>query len=215
MARYRGPRVKICRALGDILPGLTNKKTLEKPYRPGQHGQNRASKPSDYKERLIEKQKLRYHFGLLEKQFKKYISEAVRLKGPTGENLVSLLESRLDNIVWRLGLAPTIPAARQLVVHGHIMVDGEVDRPSYQTSLNQVISIRQKSMDKAPKNAEINFMKANLELAAQRTRPKFLELDVAKVLEQLLVFRRRRPSFQRRYPKNHRVLFSTIIILSF
>jgi small subunit ribosomal protein S4 len=181
MARYRGPRVKICRALGDILPGLTNKKTLEKPYRPGQHGQNRTSKASDYKERLIEKQKLRYHFGLLEKQFKKYISEAVRRKGPTGENLVSLLESRLDNVVWRLGLAPTIPAARQLVVHGHILVNGKkVDRPSYQTSLNQVISIRQKSIDKPAKNAEMNFMKANLELASHRVRPKYLELDVAK-----------------------------------
>ena len=115
---------KICRALGDILQGLTNK-TLEKPYRPGQHGQNRMSKPSDYKERLIEKQKLRYHFGLLEKQFQRYVSEAVRRKGPTGENLISLLESRLDNVVWRLGLAPTIPAARQYVVHGHITVDGK------------------------------------------------------------------------------------------
>ena len=96
MARYRGPRVKICRALGDVLPGLTNKKTLEKPYRPGQHGQSRTSKPSDYKERLIEKQKLRYHFGLLEKQFQRYVSESVRRKGPTGENLISILESRLD-----------------------------------------------------------------------------------------------------------------------
>jgi small subunit ribosomal protein S4 len=181
MARYRGPRVKICRALGDILPGLTNKKTLDKPYRPGQHGQNRMSKPSDYKERLIEKQKLRFHFGLLEKQFQRYVSEAVRRKGPTGENLIAILESRLDNVVWRLGLAPTIPAARQFVVHGHITVDGKkVDRPSYQTSLNQVISIRLKSLEKKGKSSELNFMKANLELAASRVRPKYLELDIAK-----------------------------------
>ena len=81
MARYRGPRIKICRALGDVLPGLTNKKALARPYRPGQHGLRRGAKASDYKERLMEKQKLRYHYGVLERQFKKYVTEAVRRKG--------------------------------------------------------------------------------------------------------------------------------------
>ena len=174
MARYRGPRIKICRALGDVLPGLTNKKALARPYRPGQHGLRRGAKASDYKERLMEKQKLRYHYGVLERQFKKYVTEAVRRKGPTGENLISILESRLDNVVWRLGIAPTIPAARQLVVHGHIMVDGaRVDRPSYQVGLNQEVSIREKSSEK-------QFMQDNLELALSRVRPRFLEMDVAK-----------------------------------
>ena len=175
MARYRGPRVKICRALGmeTPIPGLTNK-AINRKYRPGQHGSRRGVKPSDFKERLMEKQKLRYHYGVLERQFKKYVTEAVRRKGPTGENLISILESRLDNVVWRLGIAPTIPAARQLVVHGHILVDGaRVDRPSYQIGMNQEISIREKS-------AEKSFMQENLELALSRVRPRFLEMDVAK-----------------------------------
>ena len=98
MARYRGPRVKVCRALGVALPGLTNKK-INKQYPPGVHGASRRGKPSDYKIRLQEKQKLRFHYGVLEKQFRGYMTEAARRKGPTGENLISLLESRLDNLV--------------------------------------------------------------------------------------------------------------------
>ena len=130
MARYRGPRVKVCRALGVALPGLTNKK-INKQYPPGVHGASRRGKPSDYKIRLQEKQKLRFHYGVLEKQFRGYMTEAARRKGPTGENLINLLESRLDNLVWRLGFAPTIPAARQMVVHGHLTINGKkVDRPS-------------------------------------------------------------------------------------
>ena len=84
MARYRGPRIKICRALNTVIPGLTNKAALNRPYRPGQHGARRAAKASDFKDRLMEKQKLRYHFGLLEKQFKRYVKEASRLKGNSG-----------------------------------------------------------------------------------------------------------------------------------
>ena len=144
MARYRGPRVKICRALGVMLPGLTNKE-VTRQYPPGQHGSQRRSKPSDYKIRLQEKQKLRYHFGLLENQFRGYMSEAARRKGPTGSNLVNILESRLDNVVWRLGFAPTIPAARQMVVHRHIEINGKrVDRPSYQVKVGDIISIKEK-----------------------------------------------------------------------
>jgi small subunit ribosomal protein S4 len=173
MARYRGPRIKLCRALGTVIPGLTNKAALDRPYRPGQHGVRRSSKPSDYKERLMEKQKLRFHFGVLEKQFKRYVVEAVRVKGPTGANLVTLLESRLDNVVWRLGLAPTIPAARQIVVHGHILVDGKrLDRPSYRVKVGQEISVREKSRGKS-------FMQGNIEKALSRARPQYLDFDPA------------------------------------
>jgi small subunit ribosomal protein S4 len=121
----------------------------------------------------MEKQKLRFHFGVLEKQFKRYVVEAVRVKGPTGANLVTLLESRLDNVVWRLGLAPTIPAARQIVVHGHILVDGKrLDRPSYRVKVGQEISVREKSRGKS-------FMQGNIEKALSRARPQYLDFDPA------------------------------------
>ena len=174
MARYRGPRIKRCRAVGAVLPGLTTAGTLERPYPPGVHGQSRRGKPSDYKVRLIEKQKLRWHFGVMEKQFIRYVKEASRRKGPTGQNLAVLLETRLDNVVWRLGLAPTIPAARQMVVHGHILVDGgRVDRPSYLLKAGQTISVREKSRSKA-------FIQEALELSTTRSRPQYLEFDPAK-----------------------------------
>ena len=174
MARYRGPRIKVCRALETIIPGLTTKSKLDRPVRPGQHGANRSGKSSDYKERLMEKQKLRFHFGLLEKKFKRYVSEASRQKGATGSNLVRLLESRLDNVIWRLGLAPTIPAARQLVVHGHILVNGQsVDRPSFHVSVNSEISIKKKSLNKP-------FIQGLLEQSASRVRPPYLTFDVAE-----------------------------------
>ena len=174
MARYSGPRLKVCRSLGVILPGLTTKATLERPFPPGQHGMRRRGKVSDYKLRLVEKQKLRYHFGLLEAQFRRYVAKASRLRGPTGQNLVMLLESRLDNIVWRLGLAPTIPAARQLVVHGHIHVDGKrVDRPSFQVHTGQEVSVSTKSLTKP-------FIQEALANSASRVRPSYLEFDPAK-----------------------------------
>ena len=166
MARYRGPRVKVCRALGTALPGLTNVTTLERPYPPGEHAGRRRGKPSDYKIRLAEKQKLRFHYGVAEKQFKRYVAEATRRKGPTGQNLITMLESRLDNLIWRVGLAPTIPAARQMVVHGHILVNGKrVDRPSYQVQAGSELSIRAKSKDKP-------FIQERLEQSASRTRPE-------------------------------------------
>lgn len=174
MARYRGPRIKVCRSLGAVLPGLTNSPTLDRAYPPGQHGMRRRGKTSDYKIRLIEKQKLRMHFGILEAQFRRYVAEASRRKGPSGTNLLSDLESRLDNVVWRLGLAPTIPAARQLVVHGHIKVDGQrVDRPSFAVKAGQQVSIAERSMQKP-------FIQAALEASAGRVRPGYLEFDPAK-----------------------------------
>jgi small subunit ribosomal protein S4 len=180
MARYTGPRLKICRNLGTILPGLTTKPTLERAFPPGQHGAKRRKKDSDYKIRLNEKQKLRFHYGILERQFTRYVAEAARQKGPTGANLVRLLESRLDNLVWRLGLAATIPAARQLVVHGHIAVDGvRVDRPSFSVAVGQAITIREKSRAKP-------FIAAALEASTARSRPAYLEFDPSKATGKVL-----------------------------
>jgi small subunit ribosomal protein S4 len=174
MARYIGPRLKRCRALNAVLPGLTTVATLERPYPPGQHGTRRRRKDSDYKTRLIEKQKFRYHFGVLEKQFQRYVAEAARRRGPTGQVLAQLLESRLDNIVWRLGLAATIPAARQLVVHRHILVNGKrVDRPSFQVKPGDEVSVKEKSRPKA-------FIQDALGASTARVRPAFLEFDPAK-----------------------------------
>ncbi len=181
MARYTGPRLKICRQLGVILPGLTSTPRLKRETPPGQHGARRRGKSSDFKERLVEKQKLRFHYGVQERQFRRYVIEASRQKGPSGRNLISLLESRLDNIVWRTGLAATIPAARQLVVHGHIMVDGHrVDRPSFQVKANSIVSIREKDRSKP-------FIQAALELAASRIRPGYLDFDPSKAAARLVV----------------------------
>lgn len=181
MARYLGPRIKICRSLGVILPGLTADPTLKRQNPPGQHGERRKGKSSDYKVRLIEKQKLRYHFGLLEAQFRRYVVKASNSRGPAGTNLIVSLESRLDNIVWRLGLAATIPAARQLVVHGHIQINGKrVDRPSCAVRPGDEISVGLKSRSKP-------FIQAALEQSIQRARPAFLEFDPAKATGKMLV----------------------------
>ena len=124
--------------------------------------------------RLIEKQKLRFHYGILEKQFKRYVATSVKQKGPTGDNLVMMLESRLDNVIWRLGLAATIPAARQMVVHGHITINGKrVDRPSFQVKIGVDIGIREKSQSK-------QYIQDALEASAGRLRPAFLDFDPAK-----------------------------------
>ncbi|ACO55571.1 small subunit ribosomal protein S3 (chloroplast) [Micromonas commoda] len=131
MARYRGPRVKIVRRLGE-LPGLTTK-VPNRTYGPGQHGQATSTgKLTQFRVRLQEKQKLRYNYGISEKQLLTYVRRARRAKGPTGEVLLQMLEMRLDSIVYRLGFAPTIRAARQYVSHGLITVNGQtVNIPSY------------------------------------------------------------------------------------
>lgn len=180
MARYRGPRLKRCRAVGTVLPGLTTAPTLVRPFPPGEHGTRRRSKPSDYKVRLQEKQKARWHYGILEKQFQRYVKRASQMKGPSGTNLVLLLESRLDNIVWRLGLTRTIPAARQLVVHGHIQVNGKrVDRPSFQVKPGDEISVRERTKNKS-------FVNEVLEQTAGLPRPAWLEFDPAKATGKLI-----------------------------
>lgn len=180
MARYRGPRLKKCRSVGVVLPGLTAVATLDRPFPPGEHGTDRRSKPSDYKIRLQEKQKARWHYGILERQFIGYVRKASQMKGPSGTNLIRLLESRLDNIVWRLGLTRTITAARQLVVHGHILVNGRrVDRPSYQVRPGDEVSVREKSKNKG-------FVTEMLEQSAGLPRPAWLEFDPAKAAGKMI-----------------------------
>lgn len=150
MVRYRGPRLKIINRLGD-LPGLTRKVVIKQYSK-----EQKKSKDSPYKIRLNEKQKLRYNYGITESQLLRYVKEARRRKGLTGFLLMQLLEMRLDNIIFRLGLAPTIPAARQFVSHGHVMINKKrVNIPSFQCQPNDSISFSKK-----PKT--IALIKSNL-----------------------------------------------------
>jgi small subunit ribosomal protein S4 len=145
MARYIGPKTKIARKFGEAIYGA-DKVLSKKNYPPGQHGINRRRKMSEYGTQLREKQKAKYTYGVLEKQFRNLFEKASRSKGITGEVLLQLLESRLDNIVFRLGLAPTRDAARQLVSHRHITVDGRVvNIPSYSIKQGQVVGVRERS----------------------------------------------------------------------
>ena len=145
MARYTGPKTKIARKLGEPIFG-EDKYFEKKNYPPGQHGTNRRRKMSEYGTQLREKQKAKYTYGVLERQFRNLFNKASRMKGVTGEVLLQLLEARLDNIVYRLGIAPTRAAARQLVLHRHITVDGKVvNIPSYSVSEGQVVAVREKS----------------------------------------------------------------------
>ncbi len=145
MSRYTGPTYKKSRRLGfSILE--TGKELAKKPYAPGQHGQKRLKKLSNYGEQLKEKQKLRFMYGVSEKQFKKTFEQAKKLKGILGEDFLKLLESRLDNLVYRAGFAGTRKGARQLVNHGHITINGKkVNIPSYQVKINDVISVKESS----------------------------------------------------------------------
>jgi len=180
MARYRGPVEKIERRLdADLgLKGerrLAGKSALEKrPFPPGQHGQRR-SKISEYGLQLREKQKAKYLYGVSEKQFRKYFKEAVRKDGNTGENLVTLIEQRLDNVVFRMGFATTRANARQFTSHGHILVDGKkVDIPSYVVRAGQKIEIKEKSKS----NAQIQRA---LELTNQTGMVEWVDVDKDKV----------------------------------
>lgn len=144
MSRFRGSTWKISRRLNYSI-SETGKELKKRPYAPGQHGQRRT-KLSDYGLQLQEKQKVRFTYGLSEKQFRKTFNEAGKLPGRHGDNFIVLLESRLDNIVYRLGLARTRAQARQLVNHGHVLVDGsKVDIPSYRLTPGQKIQLREKS----------------------------------------------------------------------
>ncbi len=168
MSRYRGPRLRIVRRLGE-LPGLT-RKSPRRAYPPGQHGQTRKKK-SEYAIRLEEKQKLRYNYGLSERQLLRYVRKARRATGSTGLVLLQLLEMRLDNTVFRMGIAPTIPSARQLVNHGHVCVNGRVvDIPSYNCKPGDVITVRDR-------DASRKLVQQNLEYPGLSNLPSHLEFD--------------------------------------
>jgi small subunit ribosomal protein S4 len=180
MARYRGPREKLERRLGvDLgLKGerrLAGKSALEKrPYPPGQHGQRRT-KISEYGLQLREKQKAKFMYGVSEKQFRAIFKEANRLEGNTGELLVQLLEQRLDNVVYRMGFATTRAFARQLVNHGHILVDGKrVDIPSYRVKPGQKVEVREKSKN----NPQIQ---RSMELTNQTGMVEWVDVDKDKL----------------------------------
>ena len=149
MARYTGPKTKIARKFGEPIfgPIFGPDKVLQKRnFPPGQHGQNKRRKTSEYGVQLREKQKAKYTYGVLEKQFRNLFERASNMKGITGEILLQLLESRLDNVVYRLGIAPTRAAARQLVLHRHITVNGQVvNIASYQVLPGDVVGVREKS----------------------------------------------------------------------
>ena len=178
MARYLGPKLKLSRREGTDLFLKSGVRAIDSKCKidtaPGQHG---ARKPrlSDYGSQLREKQKVRRMYGILERQFRNYYKEANRLKGNTGENLLVLLEGRLDNVVYRMGFAATRAEARQLVSHKAIVVNGRVvNIPSFQVSVDDVVAVREKSKKQAR-------IKASLELAEQREKPTWLDVDAAKM----------------------------------
>lgn len=146
MGRYLGPRVRVMRALGINLPGLSRKTMDRRPQPPGQHGASRKGKMSDHKRQLMEKQKLRFNYGISDKHFRILYGIARKSEKSTGDALLELLERRLDNVIFRSGFAPTIPAAKQLVSHGHFMVNGrKVDICSFRVKVGDVIKLREKS----------------------------------------------------------------------
>jgi len=176
LARYRGPKLRIIRRLGE-LPGLTQK-LCSRNFPPGQHGPKKIvggtqkTKESQYAIRLKEKQKLRFNYGITEKQLIKYVREARRRKGSTGEILLQILETRLDNVVFRLGFAPTIAAARQLITHGHVVLNSKpLTIPSYLCQINDNIAINEKSR---------KFVKGIVERSTGGSIPTHLEVDLEK-----------------------------------
>jgi len=202
MARYTGPRIRIIRRLG-LLPGLTRKNTKNRTKTPGQHGKlvftktkQRSSLSDDYRERLLEKQKLRFNYGVSEKQLVSYYKEAKRRQGSTGTLLLELLEARLDCVIYRLGFAPTIPAARQIVNHGHILVNGKlINIPSFICQKNDIITVRQKEKSKKLIYDNFETQQQKRKLIQRRMKrvnlttsrfhsllPKHLEIDNEKLV---------------------------------
>jgi small subunit ribosomal protein S4 len=171
----RRPRLKLLRRLGVQLPGLTRKDAERRPHPPGQHGPaagGRRRKTSEFRRLLMEKQKARFNYGVSEAQLRRYFAAAQRMPGKTGENLLALLERRLDNVVFRLGLTPTIPAARQLVAHGHVRVNGRrVDRVSYLVSPGDVVSLPPGRVRERPSIVEA------VERGPQVKLPSYLAVD--------------------------------------
>ena len=169
MARYIGPRTKRSRRARQLLDENKAKYFDRRPYPPGEHGRGRI-RESQYQIQLREKQKLRFIYGILEKQFRRYYKNAAAQSGITGENLLRILESRLDNVVYRSGLARTRPQARQLVNHGHFQVNGrKVDIPSYQVRSGDVVTVKERSRDVLPIQHAVDTL--------DRTPPEWLEVD--------------------------------------
>ncbi len=178
MARYSGPVCKLCRreAIKLFLKGtrcMSDKCAIERRnYPPGQHGRRRGRRPSDYQVQLREKQKVKRMYGVLERQFRKYFREAARRRGITGEALLIMLERRLDNVVYRMGLALSRPHARQIIRHGHIHVNGgRIDIPSYQSNQGDLISVAPTSK----KNVELKVAAENAKAAPPRA---WLDVDL-------------------------------------
>ncbi len=197
MARYRGPKTKKARTFGEAIYGY-DKAFEKRKYGPGQHGNTRRRKStSEYSIQLKEKQKAKYTYGLLEKQFLNAFKEASRRKGVTGENLLQLLEVRLDNTVFRLGLAPTRRAARQLVTHKHVTVNGKITNiPSASLKVGDVVSIREKSkaMEMVIETVDLNRVKKYpwLEFNSNSMQGHYIEIpsreDIPEnIKEQLIV----------------------------
>ena len=180
MARYTGPKSKISRKYGEPIFGDT--KALEKkPHPPGQHGRGRRRKKSEYAIQLAEKQKAKYLYGILEKQFRNMFDKASRKDGVTGENLLQLLEARLDNVVYRLGIAPTRRSARQLVSHKHITVNGNlVNIPSYTLKEGDMVAVREKSKSLTAISSSVSNNNAN--------KYKWLEWDDKSLLGKLVTY---------------------------
>ena len=182
MARYRGPKQKIARRFKEPIFGPST--ALErKPYGPGEHGRSRFTRKSEYAVQLDEKQKAKYTYGLLEKQFRNLYKKATRQEGVTGEVLMQLLESRLDNVVYRLGFARSRSQARQLTTHRHIVVNGQVvNIPSYQVKPGDVISVRPRSKDLDLVNETLQSYSTNkykwLETDKKTKTGKFLNLPL-------------------------------------
>ena len=206
MARYTGPRVRIIRRLG-LLPGLTRKNTKNRTKTPGQHGKlvftktkQRSSLSDDYRERLLEKQKLRFNYGVSEKQLVSYYKEAKRRNGSTGTLLLELLEARLDCVIYRLGFAATIPAARQIVNHGHILVNDKlINIPSFICQKNDVITVKERETSKKLISNNFETQQQKRKLIQRRMKrvnltksrfhsllPKHLEIDNEKLIGNFL-----------------------------
>ena len=170
MARYIGSTCRVCRKLNFSVCGSDRCALLRRNTPPGMHPDLRR-KMSDYKKRLIEKQRLRFSYWVSEKQFRNYVKEAFKKPGIPGETLLSLLERRLDNVVYRLGFAPTLLSARQLVVHGHVLVNGrKVDRPSYLLREGEVVLIKEKSK-------KMGLVEEGLTRSMARPKLPYLEVD--------------------------------------
>jgi small subunit ribosomal protein S4 len=170
MARYTGPRVRISRRFG--LPIFGPTKYLERRnYGPGVHGPKSRRKHTDYGLGLIEKQKLRYYYGLMERQFRGAYEKALKRRGVTGEQMLQILETRLDNVVYHLGLANTRAAARQMVSHGHVQVNGrKVNVPSFNVKVNDIITVKNTNVSR-------QLATKNLEMATSRSVPDWMSLN--------------------------------------